>query len=124
MALDILDDKLESGTITDERYKLRAAKHEETIARTNQLLEGSGTDASRWLELAKETFSSVVNLREVLQDANDQEKRQLMIFIGSNWYLGNKKVALTPRKPLDLLHVSNRGTDWRARPGSNWRSPP
>ncbi len=124
VALDTLDDKLESGTITDERYKLRAAKHEETIARTSQLLEDSGTDASRWLELAKETFSSVINLGEVFQDASDQEKRQLMIFIGSNWYLGNKKVTLTPRKPLDLLHVSNRSTDWRARPGSNWRSPP
>lgn len=90
-ALDTLDDKLESGTISDKRYKLRAAKHEEDIARTSKLLKATETDADRWLELAKVTFSGVVNLGEVFHEANDQEKRQLMMFLGSNWTLGNKK---------------------------------
>jgi hypothetical protein len=61
---------------------------------------------------------------EVFKIANDEERRKLMIFLGSNWYLGNKKVTLTPRKPLDLLHSSNRNQDWRARPDSNRRSSP
>ena len=123
-ALDTLDDKLESGTMSDERYKLRAAKHEADIARTIKLLKATDTDADRWLELAKETFSGVVNLGEVFQEADDQEKRQLMMFVGLNWHLGNKKVVLTPRKPLDLLSVSDRNPNWRARPDSNRRSPP
>ena len=123
-ALETLDDKLESGTMSDERYKLRAAKHEADIARTTQLLKATDTDADRWLELAKETFSGVVNLGEVFQEADDQEKRQLMMFVGLNWHLGNKKVVLTPRKPLDLLSVSDRNPNWRARPDSNRRSPP
>lgn len=95
--------------------RLRAAKHTETLARTKQLLNAANTDAERWLELAKGTFSSVTNLGEVFQEANDQERRQLMMFIGSNWYLGNKKVVLTPRKPLNLLFVSDRNPNWRAR---------
>ncbi len=123
-ALDTLDEKLEAGVITDERYKLRAQKHEDTLARTTELLATSNTDAERWLELAKETFSEVVNLGEVFEIANDDERRRLMMFLGSNWYLGNKKVALTPREPLSLLHSSNRNHDWRARPDSNRRSPP
>jgi site-specific DNA recombinase len=123
-ALDVLDSKLESGTISDERYKQRAAKHETEIARTTKLLKAADTDADRWLELAKETFSGVVNLGEVFQEADDREKRQLMIFVGLNWHLGNKKVVLTPRKPLDLLSVSDRNPNWRARPDSNRRSPP
>lgn len=112
-SLNILDEKLENGTMTDERYKLRASKHESTIARTNALLQSSNTDAEAWLELAKETFSGVVNLGEVFQEANDEEKRQLMISIGLNWHLGNKKVVLTPRKPLDLLSASDRNPNWR-----------
>ena len=123
-ALDVLDSKLESGTMTDERYKLRASQHEATIARTNKLLQSNNTDAEAWLELAKETFSGAVNLAEVFQEANDQEKRQLMMFVGSNWYLTNKKVVLTPRKPLDLLSASDRNPNWRARPDLNRRSPP
>ena len=123
-ALDVLDSKLESGTMTDERYKLRASQHEATIARTNKLLQSNNTDAEAWLELAKETFSGVVNLGEVFQEANDQEKRQLMIFVGSNWYLTKKKVALTPREPLSLLRQSSENPNWRARPDLNRRSPP
>ena len=34
-ALDVLDQKLEKGVITDERYKERAAIHSETLARTS-----------------------------------------------------------------------------------------
>ncbi len=123
-ALDVLDEKLETGVIGDERYKSRATKHEATMARTTKLLAASSTDAERWLELAQDTFTGVVNIGDVFEMANDNERRRLMMFLGSNWYLGNKKVVLTPRKPLDLLHVSNRKTDWRARPGSNRRSPP
>jgi hypothetical protein len=106
-ALDVLDDKLESGTISDERYKQRAAKHETEIARTTKLLKAAETDADRWLELAKETFSSVINLEDVFKEADDTEKRQLMMYVGLNWHLGNKKVVQTPRKPLDLLSVSD-----------------
>ena len=123
-ALDVLDEKLENGVITDERYKERATKHTETLARTKQLLDGANTQAERWLELAKETFNSVVNVGEVFEMANDEERRRLMMYVGSNWYLTNKKVVLTPRKPLDLLHNRASETIWRARPDSNRRSPP
>lgn len=37
-----------------------------------------------------------------------------MTFVGLNWFLSNKKVALILRKPLDVLHVSNRNLDWQA----------
>jgi site-specific DNA recombinase len=123
-ALDTLDDKLEAGIISDERYQIRSNKHLENLARTKQLLGSSSQDAERWLELATETFTGAVDIGEVFEVATESERREIMKFLGLNWYLGNKKVALTPRKPLDALHISNRNLDWRARPDSNRRSPP
>ena len=123
-ALDVLDEKLEMGTIGDERYKIRAAKHEAMIARTKQLLTNSNQDAESWLELANEIFSGVTNIGDVFEIANDEERRRMMMFLGSNWYLSNKKVELTPRRPLDLLYNTNQNTVWRARPDSNRRSSP
>lgn len=122
--LDTLDEKLEQGTITDERYKTRAEKHEETLARTKRLIEGSVSDADAWLELSNEVFSRAVNIGGVFEEANDEERRELMKYVGSNWTLSNKKVALTPREPLDALYKNNSDTIWRARPDSNRRSPP
>lgn len=123
-ALNVLDGKLETGTISDERYKLRAVVHQATIERITTLLNASTQDAQRWLELSNQTFSGVINLGEVFEMANDEERRRLMQFLGSNWYLSNKKVELTPRRPLDSLHKSTRNPDWRARPDLNRRSPP
>lgn len=123
-ALDTLDEKLETGVITDDRYKERSAIHTAEVARTTELLNGADTNAERWLELAKETFTGVTNIGDVFEMANDEERRRLMSFLGLNWYLTNKKVALTPRKPLDLLSVSDRNPNWRARPDLNRRSPP
>lgn len=123
-ALDVLDDKLEHGVITDDRYQLRAAKHQSMVVRTTKLLNGSSQDAERWLELCNETFSGVTNIGEVFELANDEERRQLMLYLGTNWTLSNKKVALTAREPLNMLHKNTRKSDWRARPDLNRRSPP
>ncbi len=126
--LDTLDKKLEAGVMSDERYMARSTEHEQTIARTKKLLSGCSKDAERWLELASELFTGVTNIGEVFEEADDAEKRHLMLYLGSNWTLSNKKVELTPREPLDLLHISNRKTAdetfWRARPDLNRRSPP
>jgi site-specific DNA recombinase len=113
-ALDVLDDKLEHGVITDERYQLRAAKHQSRVVRTTKLLNGSSQDAERWLELCNETFSGVTNIGEVFEVANDEERRQLMLYLGTNWTLSNKKVALTPREPLNVFYKNGPKTDWRA----------
>lgn len=123
-ALDTLDEKLETGIITDDRYKARASKHQEVVVRTKKLLSNTDNDAKTWLELSKQVFTGATNIGDVFEIADDEEKRQLMLFLGSNWTLGMKKVELTPRRPLDLLHSSNRNLDWRARPDSNRRSPP
>ena len=123
-ALDVLDDKLEHGVISDERYQLRAAKHQSIVVRTTKLLNGASKHADRWLEPCNETFSSVTNIGDVFEIANDEERRELMKYLGSNWTLSNKKVALTPREPLDMLHKDVRKADWRARPDSNRRSSP
>lgn len=87
-------------------------------------MASTGLYAERWLELAKETFTGVTNIGDVFEMANYEERRRLMSFLGSNWTLGNKKVALTPREPLSLLHSATRNPNWRARPDSNRRSSP
>ncbi len=119
-----LDEALETRTISPERYKVRVAEHEATQVRTKELIEKSSQDAERWLELATEVFTGVVNIGTSFEHGNDDERRQLMLMLGLNWTLGNKKVALTPREPLNALRHNNENTIWRARPDSNRRSSP
>jgi hypothetical protein len=109
----MLDDKLEHSVITDDRYQLRAAKHQNIVARINKLLNGSSQDADRRLELCNEIVSGVTGIGEVFELANDEERRQLMHYLGANRTLSNKKVALTAREPLNYLHKSIQNRIWR-----------
>lgn len=102
--------------MSDDRYRKRAELHKMNIIKFSKLINGNEQNAKNWLELSNDLFSGAVNLGNVFEVANVAERRQLMNYVGLNWYLGNKKVALTPREPLSLLHKSNRNPTWRARP--------
>ncbi len=110
--------------ITREQFAALKTPLDDQLVRTKELINAAHTDANDWLELAEEFFSSAVTLVDTFQMANDEEKRQLLLELGSNWKMSNKKVRFTPRKPYDLLVNRTETTDWRARPDSNRRSPP
>jgi hypothetical protein len=65
------------------------------------------------LEMLEHLRSADAIIGDVFEMANDDERRRLMMFVGSNWYLGNKKVDLTPRRPIDLLRHTDKNTVWR-----------
>lgn len=94
------------------------------LVRTKQQIDKTHEDADRWLELAEELFSTAVSIADTFKIATDEEKRELLLELGSNWQMSNKKVRFTPRKPYDLLVNRTDNSNWRARPDSNRRSPP
>jgi hypothetical protein len=81
----------------DDRYRKRAELHKVSIIKFSKLINGNEQNAKNWLELSNDLFSGAVNLGSVFEVANTAERRQLMNYLGLKWYLGNKKVALTPR---------------------------
>ncbi len=122
--LDKLLDLRMNGEINAEQFNGYKLKYEEVLARTAALINDTNTDANEWLELAENFFSNTVTLVSTFEMANESEKRQLLMELGSNWVLSNKKIRFTPRKPYDLLVNRTSETFWRARPDSNRRSPP
>ena len=113
-----------NSEIDAEQFNSHKLKHKETLARTTALIADTNTDANEWLELAENFFSNTVTLTETFDMADVDEKRRLLMELGSNWVLSNKKVRFTPRKPYDLLINRTDNTVWRARPDLNRRSPP
>ncbi len=113
-ALDKLDESLENGIMDDERYKKRSAIHSEVIRQMNENLSKSNKDAERWLELAKEVFNSVVNIGDVFEKANNEERRRLMELIGSNWILKDKNLKLIPRTPYESLYNKLKDSPFQA----------
>ena len=110
--------------IDSETFKQEKSKYGEVIVRNSKLINDSDSNASQWLELAEEFFTNAMTLVETFQEADTVKKKRILLEIGSNWTLSNKKALFTPRKPYDLLLNRTDLTIWRARPDSNRRSPP
>jgi site-specific DNA recombinase len=113
-----------SKELNHEEFMQHKQTLNEQMVRTKQQIDQTHSNADRWLELAEELFSSAVNIVDTFKIANEQEKRQILLELGSNWQMSNKKVRFTPRKPYDLLANRTSESSWRARPDSNRRSPP
>lgn len=122
--MDRLLDLRVNDEIDAEQFNSYKQRYEDTLARTAALIADTNTDANEWLELAEEFFSNTVTLVDTFKVATVEEKRRLLMELGSNWVLSNKKVRFTPRKPYDLLINRTSKTDWRARPDLNRRSSP
>ena len=114
-----MDNEIDSETFRDRKQKYEAA-----LARTKQLIDGGDSNASKWLELAEEFFTGASTIVDTFEKAPDDQKRRMLIEVGSNWQLQQKKALFTPRKPYDLLVNRTENTNWRARPDSNRRSSP
>jgi site-specific DNA recombinase len=106
-----------SKELTHEEFLEHKQKFNEQIDRTH-------SNADRWLELAEELFSSAVNIVDTFKVANEKEKRQILLELGSNWQMSNKKVRFTPRKPYDLLANRTYDSNWRAGRDLNPRPSP
>jgi len=98
--MDSLLEMRMNNEINADQFLQYKSRYEETEARTSQLLNDSNQSASTWLEHAERFFSKAVKLVDTFELATDEEKRALLINIGSNWTLSNKKVRLTPRESL------------------------
>ena len=110
--------------INSEEYAKLKVRYEQTLNTAKSSMAASNQSATSWLELAENFFSKSVSLYDEYRSSNEEEKRSLLLEVGSNWYLGNRKVRLTPREPYDLLGNRTSNPNWRARPDSNRRSPP
>ena len=127
-AIDEFSDLLGEGVLTRERYDRLTEKHFKVLEQAESKTSAHTTNTARQLELTNKFFTGVVNILDTFKQADISEKREMLIEVGSNWILSNKKVLFTPRKPYDFL--ANRtslvpsDTSWRARPDLNRRSPP
>ena len=123
MKLDSLLDMRMNDEISESQFKAKQTSLVEIEVRTEQLISQSNIDANDWLELADSFFSKAVTLVDDFEEASIEEKKRIMLTIGSNWTLSNKKVRLTPREPFDSMFNRTKFTNWRARPDLNRRSP-
>ena len=88
-------------------------------ARIKELLEDSEGSAHNWLELAENFLNTAFHARDVIKSEDPEEKRDLIMAVGGNFFLRDKKLEFSFKQPYDVLLKPEYRTNWLPGQDSN-----
>lgn len=103
-----LMDNLNRGIIDDEQYTENMCRYKEKTLQLEQQLTKLVTGNGNWIERLKEDFHMANAALEEYKNGTKNTKREILMRIGSNWTLKDKKVHIDLFPPFALfnkLHV-------------------
>ncbi len=107
--LDALTDLRIRGLLTDEEY---AAKRQALLGEQLRLKERlADTDhrATQWRALAERAFIFANEAKERFETGSLEEKREILVALGSNLVLKDKNLRISLQEPFELIAAGLRG---------------
>ena len=68
-------------------------------ARVRERLEDHNSSVDNWLELTEKFLNNAFYARDIIRGSNNDLKRKLLIDVGENLYLKDKKLVFSFKKP-------------------------
>ncbi len=107
--------------LTKEEFLSQKETILKEMATLKNLLDDNEATSLNWLELAENFLNVAFYAREILEGDKAEAKRQLIIDVGKNLYLKDKKVIFSFKKPYDVLLKPQYRTNMHGRKESNPR---
>lgn len=73
------------------------------IAGVESRIKDVKLSARSWLELTEEYLNNAFHAREIILEGTAEEKRKLILSVGENLILQDKKLRFSFKKPYDIL---------------------
>lgn len=101
--LNNLVDMRADAELTREEFMVQKAKILKDIAGVESRIKETKFSARNWLELTEEYLNNAFHAREILLEGTVQEKRRLLLTVGENLILQDKKLLFSFKQPYDIL---------------------
>jgi len=88
-------------------------------ARIKGMINDNENSSSNWLELAEKFLETSFQARDILLSDDLEKKRKLIMTVGENLLLKDKRLVFTFQKPFDILLKPTYHTDVLPRLDSN-----
>jgi site-specific DNA recombinase len=98
-----LIDMRADGEITKDQFDERKKSILNEQAKVKSLLDDYQRSAKNWVEQAEEMLDTALNCHDVLKDGAVDEKRELILRVGENFFLKDGKLTFQMKKPYDVL---------------------
>ena len=123
---DILQQKLNrlitmraDNELTKEEFLIQKEQLLKEQAHIESLLTDAKSSEHGWLELTEQFLTTAFHAREIMKGGSPEEKRTLIMAVGENLLLKDKKLEFSFKKPYDILLLPEYRTDMLPRLDSN-----
>src|ERR1035437_3447524 len=96
----------DGSLLSDEEYGKQRLLLLKEKAGLEELLRDAGHRVLQWLKLSEETFEFACAARERFSKGDPKTKKEILLAIGSNLTLKDKKLCIEARKPFFILENS------------------
>lgn len=101
--LNKLVDMRAGGELTREEFMAQKSKILTDMAGVESRIKDTKLSARNWLELTEEYLNNAFQARDIILEGTAEEKRRLILSVGENLILQNKKLTYSFKKPYDIL---------------------
>jgi DNA invertase Pin-like site-specific DNA recombinase len=101
----------DGSLLSDEEY----SQQRMALLKEKQMLEeqlsDTGHRVEQWMKLAEETFEFAYTARNRFANGDPKTKKAILIAIGSNLTLSDKKLRIKAKKPFFIIAQSKKGSE-------------
>lgn len=101
--LNRLIDMRANEELSKEEFIIQKELHLKEQARMKSLIDETSDNERNWLELAENFLNTAFYAREIIKNGETEEKRNLIMAVGEDLFLRDKKLEFSFKKPFDIL---------------------
>lgn len=105
--------------LTKEEFIVQKKLLMEEQANIKATMNDNQDSSYNWLELAENFLNTAFQARDIMTNGTSEEKKNLILSVGENLLLKDKKIVFTFRKPYDILLKPEYRTNVLAEVDSN-----
>ncbi len=96
----------DGSLLSEEEYSRQRFELLKEKSHLEESLQNTGGRLEKWLTLAEETFEFASTARNRFATGDGMVKKQILMTIGSNLILTDKRLSIEAKKPFSLLENS------------------
>lgn len=108
-----------NGEVTKEELTQYKSKLVEEQASTKSMLVDTEHSEHSWLELTEEFLNTAFHAKEILEEGNPFEKKELVKKLGQNLFINNENLVVTLKEPYNVLLQPAMRSSWLGNRESN-----
>lgn len=108
-----------NGELTQQEMAQAKSKLIEDQAGIKSMINDNENSEHGWLELTEEFLNTAFHAKEILEEGNPFEKKELVKKLGQNLFLNNENLVVTLKEPYDVLLKPAMRSSWLGVRDSN-----